>query len=162
MDLRTVVKQAIDPALRMLPASMDSPEARVMLLAIGLQESRFEHRYQVTNSGAPGPARGFWQFEEGGGAKGVCRHPASRLYMQRLCEATGHEFTPAALWRAIAADDVLAAGAARLLLFTDPRKLPKLGDVPGAWAYYWRNWRPGRERPETWDEMYQRALKEVT
>jgi len=161
MDLRTVVKQAIDPALRMLPSTMDSPEARVLLLAIGLQETGFETRYQVTNGGGVGPARSFWQFELGGAAKGVCRHPASRAHMKRLCEATGCEFTPAALWRAIASDDVLAAGAARLLLLTDPRPLPKLGDVAKAWDYYERNWKPGKPHPEKWPLLYQRALKEV-
>ena len=39
-----------------------STAADVLLLAIGLQESRFEHRQQIG-----GPARSFWQFERGGG-----------------------------------------------------------------------------------------------
>ncbi|CAB3905984.1 hypothetical protein LMG3328_04544 [Achromobacter ruhlandii] len=44
MDLKEVVERAIEPALVLLPARMDTPAVRVMLLAIGLQESRFEHR----------------------------------------------------------------------------------------------------------------------
>ena len=51
------IPDILDPAAKLLPG-MDSAKARVMLLAIGLQESRFEHRRQIG-----GPARGFWQFE---------------------------------------------------------------------------------------------------
>lgn len=58
------IPDILDPALKLLP-SMDSVRARMMLLAIGLQESRFEHRRQLGN----GPARGFWQFESGGGVR---------------------------------------------------------------------------------------------
>ena len=63
MDLRTVRRSMIDPALLLLPAKMESPQAVVMLLAIGLQESRFEYRRQMGN----GPAKSFWQAEQGGG-----------------------------------------------------------------------------------------------
>lgn len=38
---------AIYPAFEILPLRMDSTEAAVMMLAIGLQESRFEHRVQL-------------------------------------------------------------------------------------------------------------------
>src|SRR5690606_35531315 len=69
MDLDVVVEQAIWPAYALLPSRMDSDRATVMLLAIGLQESRFEHRRQIK-----GPARGFWQFERGGGVRGVMTH----------------------------------------------------------------------------------------
>jgi len=55
MLLREVMEKAILPALAILPAKMDTPQARVMLLAIGLQESEFAHRRQMGN----GPARGF-------------------------------------------------------------------------------------------------------
>ena len=48
MSAIAYVRQTILPAvLGMLPAKMDSPEARAMLLTIGLQESRFEHRVQI-------------------------------------------------------------------------------------------------------------------
>lgn len=53
--LKLITTQAIEPALSLLPARMDSSRARAMLLAIGLQESRFEYRRQMNN----GPARGF-------------------------------------------------------------------------------------------------------
>ena len=41
---------AIEPALRLLPAALDTPEARVMLIAIGLQESRLVHRRQLVGN----------------------------------------------------------------------------------------------------------------
>nr|WP_316904517.1 hypothetical protein [Ralstonia mannitolilytica] len=87
MNLTDVVKTAIEPALAILPSAMDTREARVMLLAIGLQESRFMLRRQVG-----GPARGFWQFEEGtkmsrGGVWGVYLHDSSRYWLDRLSTA---------------------------------------------------------------------------
>src|SRR3546814_4167946 len=66
--LAAMTKSSIKPALKLLPKQMDSREARVLLLAIGLQESGFEHRWQVIDRRRPnrkGPARGFWQFELG-------------------------------------------------------------------------------------------------
>ncbi|MCV6902125.1 MAG: hypothetical protein NTT76_05400, partial [Achromobacter xylosoxidans] len=60
MDLKKIIDTGISPALALLPAGMDTQAAHVMLLAIGLQESRFTHRQQIG-----GPARGFWQFEKG-------------------------------------------------------------------------------------------------
>ncbi|WP_185950009.1 hypothetical protein [Bordetella trematum] len=54
-----IIKWAINPALALLPPGMDTPAARVMLLSIGLHESRFLHRRQLGN----GPARGLWYCE---------------------------------------------------------------------------------------------------
>src|SRR5690606_38643231 len=82
MDLDVVVEQAIWPAYALLPSRMDSDRATVMLLAIGLQESRFEHRRQIK-----GPARGFWQFERGRGVRGVLTHPATAALAREVCVA---------------------------------------------------------------------------
>ena len=157
------VKGAVSKALFALPCAMTSPQARVMLYAIGLQESRFTHRFQVVQgrSGAKGPARGFWQFERGGGCKGVVEHPASRFWMSKVCAESGVPFNATALWNAIETDDVLAAAAARLLLFTDPKRLPELGDEAGAWRLYSRVWRPGKPHHATWPALYAEALREV-
>ena len=159
-----VVLLAVEPALRLLPAAMDTPEARVMLIAIGLQESRLAHRRQlVGNPPRPiGPAKGLWQFERGGGCKGVVSHSASRYWMARTVKARGVEFNATALWNAIERDDVLAAAAARLLLFTDPRRLPHLGDEREAWNLYMRTWRPGKPHRATWPALYAQALAAVT
>lgn len=150
--------------LVLLPVAMDTPEARVQLLAIGLQESRLQHRRQlVGNPPRPaGPAKGLWQFERGGGCKGVLEHPASRYWMHRVCTARGIAATATALWNGVEHDDVLASAAARLLLFTDPRRLPDLGDERGAWALYLRTWRPGKPHRATWPALYAQALATIT
>lgn len=160
------VSRAIDEALALLPARMDSPEARVMLVVIGLQESRFTSRRQLIERGGElvpvGPAKGFWQFERMGGCHGVVHHAASRYWMHSVCVARGVAFNATALWNAIERDDVLAAAAARLLLFTDPRRLPDLGNAREAWNLYIRTWRPGQPHRQTWDALYEEALDVAT
>ena len=149
------VNSAIDQAIKIIGKKYDSEQARVMLFAIGRQESRFEHRKQVG-----GPARGFWQFEKGGGVKGVLTHKASAAAAKKLCEALDVEPTADAVYAALAENDVLAAGFARLLLWTDAAPLPpcKAGAAQDAWAYYKRNWRPGKPHRQTWDRFWMEAI----
>ena len=161
MNVPKHVVQAVHEALRLLPPAMDSKEARVMLYAIGLQESRFTHRAQVIDGGGKGPARGYWQFERGGGVTGVLRHPASRFWMSSACNARNVPAQPMNVWLALENDDVLAAAAARLLLFTDPAKLPAIGEQATSLRYYLRVWRPGKPHPETWPSCYQAAIGAV-
>ena len=161
MNVPKHVVQAVHEALRLLPPAMDSKEARVMLYAIGLQESRFTHRAQVIDGGGKGPARGYWQFERGGGVTGVLRHPASRFWANSVCNARNIPAQPLNVWLALETDDVLAAALARLLLFTDPARLPAVGEQADSWSYYMRNWRPGKPHPRTWPECYETALKAV-
>jgi hypothetical protein len=159
---RTILAEAIEPALEMLPAGMDTPQARVMLLAIGLQESALEHRYQVLKGGRKGPARGLWQFERGGGVVGVLTHKASRKLAQEICD---HREVPAVsyeVWRALEHDDTLAAAFARLLLWTDPLPLPGVNDEAGAWDLYARVWRPGRPHPSRWPANHKQAREVVS
>lgn len=153
---------AIDQAMVILPHGMDTPQARVMLLSIGLQESEFTHRRQMGN----GPARGFWQFERGtrqtrGGVWGVYLHDASRFWLDRLCASRGVQFLPDSIYEALETDDVLAAGVARLMLFTDPLRLPLIDDADGAWGLYLRTWRPGKPRPATWPANHKRARQSL-
>ena len=65
------------------------------------------------------------------------------------------------IWEALQRDDVLAAGFARLLLLTDPGKLPEIRDQAGAWKLYEKVWRPGKPHPETWQRHYVNALQAV-
>ncbi len=156
MTLSEIRERAIAPALAMLPARMSSREAEVQMLAIGLQESRFEHRRQIG-----GPARGFWQFEQGGGVRGVLRHSASREHALAVCRVRNVIATESAVYAALENDDVLAAAFARLLLWTDPKALPALGDEQAAWDLYLRTWRPGKPHRHTWDALYAKALEAV-
>ena len=161
MNVPKNVVHAVNESLRLLPPAMDSTEARVLMYAIGLQESRFTHRAQVIDGGGKGPARGYWQFERGGGVTGVLRHPASRFWMNSACNARNVPAQPMNVWLALETDDVLAAAAARLLLFTDPARLPAIGEQSESLRYYLRIWRPGKPHPSTWQECYETALKAV-
>lgn len=161
MNLKEIIDTAVSPALALLPTRMDTPAARVMLLAIGLQESRFTHRQQIG-----GPARGFWQFEKGtrasrGGVSGVFLHAASKGHLAALCKARSVACDPDAIYPALEYDDVLAAGVARLLLWTDPRALPAVGDADAGWSLYLRTWRPGKPHPQTWPALYAQAIAAV-
>jgi hypothetical protein len=132
---------------------LDSPQARVLLIAIALQESGLATRQQMH-----GPAHGFWQFESEGVA-GVLRHPASAKRAADLCVWRAVE--PYQVYAILLADDVLAAGIARLLLWTDPAPLPALGEVDAAWRYYETNWRPGAPRLEAWPYNYSIAQSAI-
>ena len=166
--LSDVVEKAIKPALAMLPARMRSREAVVMLLAIGLQESLFKYRRQMAN----GPARGFWQFEKMGGVAGVLQHRTTTALAAEICRARGVAATAGDVHAALEHDDVLGAAFARLLLWTDPKPLPALNDVDGAWQLYLRTWRPGAYTRGTaeqkaalrkkWGTYYAQAMQEVS
>ena len=135
-----------------LPGRFASPQATVLLVAIGLQESRFEHRQQIG-----GPARSFWQFEKGGGITGVLSHPVSKLHARAVCVLRGIDATPSAVYAAMLHDDLLSCAFARLLLYTDAAPLPEPGQVVTSWHYYVRNWRPGKPHRSTWDSLYSAA-----
>lgn len=145
MTLDQIMRTGVEPALAWLPPKMTSDAAKVELLAIGGQESKFEHRWQVLNTpGVKGPARSFWQGERGGGmVAGVMAHPASKELAKAAIAYRGVEFNTNAVWLAIENDDVLAAILARLLLWTEPTALPAPTDEAGGWALYLRAWRPG-------------------
>lgn len=173
MILRELITTAIDPALALLPDNMDSPRARVMLLAICGQEADFRHRWQVLSTpGAKGPARGLWQFERGGGVVGVLTHAASRDHARRIARHRIGTTSADAVWQALEHDNVLAGVFARLLLWTDPQSLPAVGEIDGAWTLYLRCWRPGawsrgsqvqRDRLRAkWSGYYAQALAEVS
>lgn len=148
-----IIEYAINPAMALLPPKMTSDKATVMLLAIGLQESRLTHRKQIG-----GPAKSLLQFESGGGVKGVMTHSASSAAAQSLCQALAVPFDRASIFQAMEFNDVLAFGLGRLLLYTDPKALPEIGDAQAAWDLYQRVWRPGRPHPETWAAFYDIAI----
>ncbi len=153
-EARGTFLNAVDPAMALLPASMDSREARVLMAAIGMQESRLIHRRQIG-----GPAHGLWQFERGGGVRGVLRHAATEDHAVRLCRLLKVEPTVDAVYEQLEFDDVLAAGFARLNLWWHAARLPRIGDTEAAWAYYIATWRPGRPHLSTWPAMYRAALE---
>jgi hypothetical protein len=154
--LDSVLHSAINPALKLLPVKMDSDAARVMMLAIGLQESRFTFRFQKTlDPYVKGPARGFWQMERGGGVFGVMTHKDTKDLALAICKDRGVSFDSSLVHARLEFDDVLAAVFARLLLWADPKPLPDVdADHETAWQCYVRNWRPGKPYRDTWDAFH--------
>lgn len=149
MSALPFIRAAVIPAaMKMLPAKLDSFEARVMLVAIGLQESRFEHRRQIN-----GPARGFWQFESGGGVNGVLTHRATRPLILPVLDALQYE--PSECYHAIEHNDTLAAVFARLNLYWHPDAIPETAEE--AWLMYMETWRPGKPHRSSWDAFYAQA-----
>jgi hypothetical protein len=147
---------ALPSAYALLPAAMASPKASALLLAIALQESRCAHRRQIH-----GPARGFWQFERGGGVAGVLSHAETRPLIEPVLAALAYPVSVDACYDAIEHHDILAACFARLLLWTLPQALPSRENSAGAWTQYTRAWRPGKPHRETWDALYAMAWDTV-
>lgn len=149
---QSVLAEAIDPAIDSLPPKMRGDVARKMLLAIGRQESGFAARRQMGN----GPARGLWQFERSG-VLGVMHHHTTAEYAHRFIRDCGVTYGSTSVLDALESNDILAAGMARLLLWTDPRPLPT--DCMGCWNLYERVWRPGKPDYTRWrDTAYPQAV----
>jgi len=156
MDNRHYVSQCVLPAaLTLLPSKMNAEGAARLMLAIGLQESNLDHRAQVK-----GPARGFWQFEAGGGVRGVMTHQATAGLIRDTLKVMSYdpESHFSVHHQNLAHNDILAAVFARLLLWTDPGPLPTEDDVEGSWQYYIDNWRPGKPHRDRWDANFAEAI----
>jgi len=144
----------LDPGLQFV-ASIGGPQpttaARRFLLAVALQESgpALDARYQNSPAAVPGPARGWWQFEQNGGVNGVLTNPNSQALAQAACNQLFVAQNAAACWRAIEGHDLLATAFARLLLWTDPQPIPTT-EQSGWDCYANRLWRPGAPRRADW------------
>lgn len=155
MTPKDILLNGVEPALAMLAklGVQSDDRARVELMAIAGQESAWQYRKQIG-----GPAHSFWQFEKGGGVVGVLNHPASRDKIAAVCAELGVPCDAESVYQAMVDNDVLAAAMARLLLFTDPRPLPAVGEVMAGWDYYDRLWRPGAPHPDVWPGRYGTAM----
>jgi hypothetical protein len=124
-------------------------DAARFLLVVALQESgpMLVARYQGY-PGEAGPARGWWQFEEGGAVKGVMTHQATKSVAGEVCSDCSVNHDTSAVWRALEGHDVLAVSFARMLVMTDPNPIPT--EEQPAWDYYINLWRPGKPHPDTW------------
>lgn len=156
---------AIMPAYSLLPARMASREATAMILAICMQESRFQFRKQVVRyvQGEPvfGPARGYGQFEMQGGILGVLRHEATRVYIRDVLTELNYDHEVLTSYQAIEHNDVVCAAYCRLYLWTHPDPLPEFGQDETSWNYYLSVWRPGKPHRETWNKYYDEAWRIV-
>lgn len=150
------------PALMMLPETMRSDRAKVLLCAITLQEDPEGHRFQVLDRKdltKKGPARGLLQFELGGGVAAVMRRGApSEPWASMVCETRGVKWDRRTIWENLEFDDVLAFAFGRLLLLNLPQALPSPTDAHKAWAQYVEAWGPGKPHPEKWPENHAEAV----
>jgi hypothetical protein len=153
----TIHRFIIPAAYDLLPSAMNTAPATAMLLAIGLQESRFRHRRQVG-----GPAHGFWQFERGGGVAGVMKHDRVGPIAREVLAALRYDAKAADVYDLIVDNDVLAAVIARLLLWTVPGRLPLAPQAEMGWQQYREGWRPGKPHRATWNDFYAEAWARVT
>lgn len=162
MKIERLIETGIAPALRELSAMgiPDTQSARRFLVAIALQESRAAYRRQLTSDGRQaGPAVSYWQFERGGGCVGVLSHRSVAERMKKICADYDIEPNAQSLWEAMRYNDIVAACAARLLIFTLPSSLPLSADQ--GWNQYIAAWRPGKPHASTWAQCWQQAT-EVT
>lgn len=162
-----LLRTAIIPAANELAVVRiaDSLAARRFMMAIALQESRLLNRRQVSADGSEsGPAASFWQFEKGNeksraGCYGVLTHRTVAPHMRRACSDFNIEPNALALWEAMRYQDIVAACAARLLIYTLPGALPET--AAQGWAQYIEAWRPGKPHKETWSGHWATASKTV-
>ena len=157
-NLYYIHRYILPVAFDLLPRQMATQEAHAMLLAIGLQESRFEYRVQIE-----GPAHGYWQFEKAGGVRGVMTQGA--MHLMPVLHTLNYKASEASLYGALVDNDVLAAVFARLLLWSVPGTLPTINQPEIAWKQYIAGWRPGKPHHDTWAgffaQAWQLTLEEV-
>lgn len=146
--LRTMMRPGLTE-LERLGGPPTSANAERFQLAIALQESgpNLTARFQGSPAEVAGPAKSWWQFELAG-VTGVVNHNATAAHATKLAERCHVIFNAPAIYRAMEGHDVLAAGMARLLIWTDPQALPAT-EAKGWERYLWL-WRPGKPRLETW------------
>lgn len=151
-------------AFSLLPPGMDSAQARAMLLAIGLQESKLRHRAQLVGDAREWwesknpPAHGWFQFERP--AIGLLlKHAATKLLLERVLTDLEYPADDSILHQALRDNDLLAVCFARALLRTVPESLPVIGDVLESERQYLWAWRPGKHDPERWKKSYALMLE---
>jgi len=132
---------------------LDSPEARLLLMAVAGQESAWAARQQVPVA----YAHGYWQ-EEIEAVQQAFDGRETGPIIRALCEGLDVPDDAATVFEAIVWCDPLAYLVARLTLLPDPEPLPVIGDEAAALAYYRRTWRPGSFAPSRWVGRYQAAL----
>ncbi|WP_338661797.1 hypothetical protein VQH23_16370 [Pararoseomonas sp. SCSIO 73927] len=155
------LRLTVDPVLAWLAGLgvKSDDRARVMLLAIGGQESRFTERRQMGN----GPARGWWQFEGGpmSGTAEVLTGARTKELAARVCADLDVAPDRLLVHAALEHNDLLACAFARLLLLGHPAPLPGMDQPDAGWRYYVSRWHPGKPHPQTWGARWEAALEAV-
>lgn len=152
-----VLAQVIVPAFAHLPDQPNTPESRLIVLATGGQETQYRTRQQDGGE----PARGLFQMQYNC-VLDVMHNPASGNAVWNLCGSLGVTYGSHAMFDALLTNDEFAACMCRLAFWCDPRPLPEVGDVLGAWNCYERVQRPGKPSYTRWKQTaYPQALAAI-
>lgn len=129
-----------------------APEAQLMCVATALQETRLQTRVQTN-----GPARGFTQTQENSIAD-VKNNPASKVLFCKWCDILGIPYDPTRIYGRLTSRDDVDAAMFRLRLWCEPKPIPAIGDMTGAWLAYCDVQRPGKPDLSRWEQVYPQAL----
>jgi hypothetical protein len=146
----TFARTILAPGIEFSGITRQRPQAATFLLAVAIQETGLLERAQRLGTGAPGPARGWWQFEMPTIGL-LLAHATASPILAGLAQRVRVRPQAEDIWRAIEGHDALACAVARLLLLTD--RLPIPTDEEAAWECYARRlWRPGKPHRARWRE----------
>mgnify|MGYP003133141455 CR=1 FL=1 len=154
-------------AFSLLPPKLDTVEARAMLIAIALQESRLVHRAQLVGGAAEWwhsldpPAHGYYQFEVAS-IRLMLQHSIARPLLIPALSALDYPVdAPGLIHESVRDNDILATVLARALLYTVPESLPDESERERGWNQYIFGWRPGKPRPGAWQTNWRIAWETV-
>jgi hypothetical protein len=97
MTPENFLKRIVDPSLQFLSelaGTRSNDAARVLVMTIAAQESGWKERRQIG-----GPARGYWQFEKGGGVAGL--FPATPQQLRAICASLDIPFDQTVVFEAM-------------------------------------------------------------
>lgn len=149
MDTRTAYALFVDPALVFLAAQGGPPRNQAadhLLLATMVQESNLSARLQNG-----GPARSFYQFEKISIIDVLTRARTAEM-ARKVCELLVTKVDPAAVFDAVADNDVLATCFARLNYWNS--RLPLPATEAEGWLCYKSTWKPGKPDPDRWPRAW--------
>jgi hypothetical protein len=158
MNPNLLYKTAIIPAMNMLGSLgiKNTFKAHQLILAIAIQESGVAYRRQVTKSGLEdGPAVSYWQFEHAG-CEGLLSARSTSNYIRQICTLFDIKPTKEGLLDAIQYNDIVAACAARLLIYSLPTPLAETKEM--GWEQYLSSWRPGKPHKKSWEYSWETAI----
>lgn len=148
MDLKTALKEVIEPGLIKLPDHLNTVEAEAMLLAIGMQETKFELSNCVNSD-----RMGFFRVSTRDIIKLITIDWTSKLLLDIANGA--NKF----INELVLEDAHFCALCARLMLSITGESLPNLNSDPSeSWNLYLKTWKPDNPKRETWDAYWMHAL----
>lgn len=158
-----VVRPAL---LGFAPVRYATPEATCLLTAIALQETGLIHRRQMEHVDEASGRYGLGRYQNERPTVALILGHAALDFVRQAVREMDYPLDPVEVHRATADNDLLATVLARGLLVPDPGRVPAAVHDDAArdagWAIYKRVWRPGRERPETWDRNWHLAVEATT